>query len=250
MTTAQINAFRGNASGAAATAGNTGKGILGTLIGAWMNKRAREAQWGRDEYMLREGPSMYLEGMEKAGLNPLTMGSNMPASASKPSQSTPRVTDPMQAALIGAQLSKMQAETHHINAQADFVTSQKVGQNLDNRIKAILEQARSQQWKVTLAGKEFDLNAAQLESAQKAYNVAVAELTYREREIATLYKEAAIKYVREMYPNKNPEILKMQAMYVAIELMRKESKHFVTKMLTGAASNIGGKVVTGLFGGK
>ncbi len=226
-------------------------GVLGTLGNIW----AQQRQWKRDEYMLEEGPSMYLAGMEKAGLNPLLMssGGGMPPSALNPSQSTPKVSDPMSAAMMGIQAAKTIAETQRVKAETDHITSQTGGQDISNKAAQAVHDAAKQKWETTIDGKKYWLTGYNAKNYITTMNAWISDMTKQQKDIHTQYTQAAATYVKEVDPNANPEIVRIRAMYIALEMLQKEKKWQTTKiiggMIGGASGGMGAAAIRGMMGG-
>ncbi len=225
-------------------------GILGTLGNIWAQRR----QWGQDKYMLEEGPSMYMAGMEKAGLNPLLMssGGGMPPSALNPSQSTPKVSDPMTAAMMGVQAAKTVAETQRTKAETDLITSKKGGQDLTNAAQTAVNAANARNWTFEIAGKTFSVTGYTAEIAKKLKSLQLQALEFVKKDIYSTYIEAAYDYITKNARD-NPEIMKLKAMAIALEMISKENKHWgalkIGGALGGATSGMGAAAIKGMTGG-
>jgi hypothetical protein len=147
----------------------TGGGFLSQLVAGLQNKNAQERQWEQDETMLKEGPSWYVQGMEKAGLNPLLAGGQgaSPASAYKPSQSTPKVTDPAMAMMAGVQLAKSMSE---IELNKSLAGKNRADTNVSDQLvkfRNALNPMKLEYQKLVNKGKEAT-NRALIVEAQKA----------------------------------------------------------------------------------
>jgi hypothetical protein len=97
---------------------------------------------------LLNDPSNYLKGMEKAGLNPLTMGNQTPSQVGQSTVNS-QMSSPTEAMLAGVQLAKASSEIEQNKAEA--AKSRKDIENVDSQISYRSEQERAQRIKNEIA---------------------------------------------------------------------------------------------------
>jgi hypothetical protein len=93
---------------------------------------------------LLNDPSNYLKGMEKAGLNPLTMGNQTPSQVGQSTVNS-QMSSPTEAMMAGVQLAKAASEIEQ--NKADAAKSRKDVENVDSQISYRAEQERAQRIK-------------------------------------------------------------------------------------------------------
>lgn len=113
-------------------------GILSGAINYGYGQAAESQAWKRQKKMWRKGPSYIVEGLRRAGINPLlAFGKGAPGVGSAQMGPVGPGTDLPGAILKAAQAKQAKAQLDLTDAQTDLVTAQAEGARADARLKEL-----------------------------------------------------------------------------------------------------------------
>lgn len=169
-------------------------GVANQLIAGQQNRNAEQREYQWQMQTLDEGPSHYLQGMEKAGLNPLLMAGGTPGQALQSNVRTAK-SDPAQSMMAGIALAKSMSEIKLNQAKSNNLNKDTEATDQQIRFRDAMNPLQLEYQAAVNRGKDYLNQQLQVE-AQKAtsFGYKTAQLEFLRNELSyTIAKRTGIE---------------------------------------------------------
>jgi hypothetical protein len=218
-----------------------GMGVIGNFINGGISRFFKKQA-------LLNDPSNYLKGMEKAGLNPLTMGNQTPAQVGQSTVNS-QMSSPTEAMMAGVNLAKAFSEIEQNKASAAKDREETESQHLKNIAQEATNDAMARNWTVDLGRKKIDVSGYDAQIAHKLQQLQREAIKATDEGIYSSYLQEAYNWVSKNSSVRNPEIIKLRAQAIALTMLNKDNRWYaaskIGQMLGGASAGIGSALIKG-----